>query len=205
MPIAVKTFFASVTAAGLRAAWMPIDTVKTTLQVEGKDGFHILKQRVRHNGPSRLYYGAMGAMVSKWAAHFPFFSVYNYLQTLTPVPEGLRAKLIRNGCIGFAASVVSDSCANTFRVLKTYRQTHAEKISYLDAAKMVTKQDGGAKGLLSRGLFTRILSNGLQGIVFLVLWTVIDEKFFGGHSMRLKIESQNNQVQKHERHQPRSF
>ena len=42
-------------------------------------------------------------------------------------------------------------------------------------------------------------------LVFLMLWTVIDEKFFGGHSMKLKIESQNHQVQKHERHQPRSF
>jgi hypothetical protein len=39
----------------------------------------------------------------------------------------------------------------------------------MDAARAVIAADG-VKGLLGRGLKTRILANGLQGIMFSVLW-----------------------------------
>ena len=92
-------------------------TVKTTLQVKGKEGRNILIGYIKNN-PSRFYYGAVGAMVAKWSAHFPFFTVYNMLHERVPVPETLEKKLLRNGCIGFIASICSDTVANTFRVLK---------------------------------------------------------------------------------------
>ncbi len=38
-----------------------------------------------------------------------------------------------------------------------------------EAAKLVVAQDG-VRGLLGRGLKTRILSNGLQGLLFSILW-----------------------------------
>ena len=117
--IGVKTMAASTTAALMRVLWMPIDTVKTTLQVEGKDGMALLKERVRLN-PLRLYYGAVGAMVAKWSAHFPFFYCYNYLQTQFKMPDTLYEKLWRNAGIGFVSSILSDGCANTFRVLKVF-------------------------------------------------------------------------------------
>jgi len=192
--IGVKTLAASTSAALLRVIWMPIDTVKTTLQVEGKEGMVLLKQRVKQN-PMRLYYGAVGAMVAKWTAHFPFFYVYNYLQTQFEMPDTLQEKLLRNAGIGFTASILSDSCANTFRVLKTYRQTHKDKISYLEGAQQIIKGHG-VKGLLGRGLTTRIFSNGLQGVVFLVLWTYIDDKFFGGHSMKLKLDQMEEKFER---------
>ena len=117
LPIYVKTVGASTCAALLRVLWMPVDTMKTTLQVEGKDGLKLLRQRVRQD-PKRLYYGAVGAMVAKWSAHFPFFYCYNYLQTQFEMPSDIQSKLLRNGAIGFVSSILSDSCANTFRVLK---------------------------------------------------------------------------------------
>ena len=41
----------------------------------------------------------------------------------------------------------------------------------------MVKEDGVA-GLLGRGLQTKIVANGLQGLMFSVLWKLIDEKFF---------------------------
>lgn len=78
-------------------------------------------------------------------------------------------KLLRSAVIGFAASVASDTISNSLRVLKTYRQVNATPIGYADAARAVIAADG-LKGLFGRGLKTRILANGLQGIMFSVLW-----------------------------------
>ena len=47
LPLAIKTAFASPCAAGFRAILTPLDTVKTTLQIEGKPGLKLLRNRVR--------------------------------------------------------------------------------------------------------------------------------------------------------------
>ena len=46
LPALVKTIFASLAAAGFRKILTPIDTLKTTLQTQGKPGLAILKNRV---------------------------------------------------------------------------------------------------------------------------------------------------------------
>ena len=48
-------------------------------------------------------------------------------------------------------------------------RTSTEPIGYLQALKMVIEKDGVA-GLFFRGLMTKIISNGCQGILFNVLW-----------------------------------
>lgn len=116
------------------------------------------------------------------------FRQYNWLSESLPPPETVTTKLLRQAFIGFAASVVSDTISNSLRVLKTYRQVNQAKIGYRqsdvlgtvissdlsytgDAAKNILEKEGW-KGLLGRGLKTRILANGLQGIIFSVLWKV---------------------------------
>merc|ERR1739838_1033301 len=61
MPSAAQSVFASATAASMRILLMPIDTVKTTLQVEGKNGLKILKNKVRAS-PTALWHGSLGAV-----------------------------------------------------------------------------------------------------------------------------------------------
>jgi len=39
--------------------------------------------------------------------------------------------------------------------------------------------ESGVTGLMFRGLETKILSNGLQGILFSILWKHFEEAFFG--------------------------
>jgi len=43
------------------------------------------------------------------------------------------------------------------------------RIGYVDAAKAVVATDGWI-GLFGRGLVTRIIANGLQGMMFSILW-----------------------------------
>ena len=88
------------------------------------------------------------------------------------MPNNTLQKISRRALIGFVASVASDSISNSLRVVKTYRQVNETKIGYTAAARAVIAVDG-LRGLLGRGLKTRILANGLQGLMFSVLW-----KFF---------------------------
>ena len=55
------------------------------------------------------------------------------------------------------------------RVIKTTTQTSTTPISYGEALRMVIAKDG-VSGLLFRGLMTKIISNGCQGLMFSVLW-----------------------------------
>ena len=86
-------------------------------------------------------------------------------------------KLGRSALIGFCASAVSDTCSNSIRVVKVYKQANSEAISYPEAVRRVIKEDGLA-GLFGRGLSTKIIANGLQGLMFSVLWKLIDEQLF---------------------------
>ncbi len=61
LPVLVKTLGASAAASGMRIFLMPIDAWKTTKQVEGAAGLSKLLTKVRTNGPSVLWHGALGA------------------------------------------------------------------------------------------------------------------------------------------------
>lgn len=169
LPTLIKTVFASVAAACFRMILTPVDTVKTTLQTQGRDGLKLLRERVKKYGIVSLWYGAVATAAATFVGHYPWFGTYNYLDAVLPLPVTLVQKLFRSAFIGFVASVASDSISNSLRVVKTYRQVNATRISYIDAARAVIAADG-IQGLFGRGLKTRILANGLQGLMFSVLW-----------------------------------
>lgn len=173
LPIGVKTFFASGCAGCFRVILMPIDAWKTTKQVEGAEGLKRLIAKTKKH-PSALWQGSLGALSATWVGHYPWFATNNYLRANAPELDVAYGKYVRNALIGFASAVVSDSCSNSLRVLKTTRQTSIEPIGYLPAAKMIIEQDG-ILGFMGRGLKTRILTNGIQGALFTVGWRVIQE------------------------------
>jgi len=172
LPTSLKTLSASSAAATFRICLMPIDATKTIMQVEGKDGFSKLLAKVRTSGPSVLWHGAIGAATATFVGHYPWFFTYNKLNEILPQydrKKELAMFLVRNAAIGFCASAVSDTCSNSIRVLKTTKQTSTISISYPEAFRMVVQKDG-LSGLFLRGLGTKILSNGCQGLLFSVLW-----------------------------------
>lgn len=167
--IGIKSSCASFAAALWRINLMPIDTLKTSLQVNGKEGIYTLLNKYKENGLRVFYHGSMGAFVATYVGHFPWFATYNYLDSnIENYQEGIK-KFSRNAFIGFSASVVSDTCSNSIRVLKTTRQTYEVPVSYLKCSQIIVQKDGWV-GLFGRGLKTRILANGLQGMMFSVLW-----------------------------------
>jgi len=171
IPIAAKTGAASVSAGVWRIAIMPIDALKTTLQVEGKEGMALLKNKIAARGPTVMFHGALAAASATAVGHFPWFFTFNYLQAAIPVPSPDQPiyKFGRNAVIGFASSLVSDTVSNSLRVVKTTRQTFSEPISYVNVVKHVIEKDG-VMGLMGRGLKTRLIANGMQGLMFSVLW-----------------------------------
>ena len=108
-------------------------------------------------------------------------------------------KLCRHAVCGFGATCVSDVVSNVIRVLKTTVQTAEVSISYTEvqrdigeiwadagrcrpsnpnpnpnpnqAAKQVIEKEG-VIGLFTRGLGTRLLTNGIQASLFSVVWKV---------------------------------
>jgi hypothetical protein len=165
----VQTVFASLAAAAFRMVLTPVDTVKTTLQTQGRSGMAILRARIKRYGITTLWYGAIATAAATFVGHYPWFGTYNHLDATLPAAHTLFQQLARSAFIGFVASVVSDSISNSLRVVKTYRQVNETRIGYWAAAQAVIAVDG-LRGLFGRGLKTRILANGLQGLMFSVLW-----------------------------------
>jgi len=174
LPTWVKTVSASAAAAGFRVFLMPIDACKTILQVEGANGLQKLGAKIKGPpfNPLVLYHGSIGAMSATFVGHYPWFYTYNYLNaTLEQYDRKteLPKYLARNALIGFCSSAISDTCSNSIRVIKTTKQTSTTPITYMGALTSVIQKDG-VSGLLFRGLVTKIISNGCQGVLFSVLW-----------------------------------
>lgn len=183
MPVWLKTASASLAAALFRIFLMPVDTLKTTMQVQGKDGLANLWSKFKTKGPSVFYHGSLAAASATYVGHYPWFFTYNYLGEHLPKADTTVTKLARAALIGFCSSAVSDTCSNSIRVVKVYKQANTESISYPEAIKRVIAEDG-VMGLFGRGLQTKIIANGFQGIMFSVLWKLIDEKLFGPKESR---------------------
>lgn len=186
LPSPLKTVFASLVGALFRMVLMPIDALKTTMQTDGtRPALRILGARVKKYGPATLWAGAFATAAANFVGSWPWFATYNVLSANLPMPQDghVWAKLARQAFIGFVASVVSDTCSNSLRVIKTYRQVHRKKVSYRHAAQVILRTEG-AKGLFGRGLKTRYLANGLQGLLFSVLWKafadLLDKRWSGG-------------------------
>lgn len=180
----MKTAFCSLSAASWRLFLMPLDTLKTTLQTDGAKGMDLLKDKLKTGGPKAFYNGGLGAVVANIVGYYPWFATYNSLEAYLPTKDehgtefsGIK-KLSRRAFMGFGASAVSDVSSNSIRVLKVYKQTNANvTMTYGEAAKEIIAKDGIA-GLFGRGLTTKLISNGIQGAMFSVLWKTLEPMLF---------------------------
>uniref|UniRef100_A0A7S2WKN1 Mitochondrial carrier protein n=1 Tax=Rhizochromulina marina TaxID=1034831 RepID=A0A7S2WKN1_9STRA len=172
--LALATAAASVVAGLWRLLIIPLDTLKTILQVEGAQGFRAVSDRVRAGQISSLYNGAYASAFATMVGHYPWFSTYNMLEKSLAVPATFAKKVWRSAFIGLTASVVSDLATNWIRVIKTTKQASVvnKDLSYGETLKLIVGV-AGVKGLLFRGLSTRILANGLQSMLFTVFWRLL--------------------------------
>lgn len=178
--VGIKTVAGSGMAALFRVCLMPVDTCKVTMQVNGS--IRPLIGKLRAGGPSVLFHGSTAALTSSFVGHFPWYVTFNFLSERIPPAETTLGELGRRAFIGFSASVFSDTCANSLYVVKVYKQSHSETLSYAEIVRRVTSESG-VMGLLFRGLETKILANALQGLTFSVLWKYFETEIFrrNGH------------------------
>lgn len=186
LPLFAKTLAGSLAAGGFRIVLMPIDTSKTVLQVEGRQGFYNLLQDIKQrNTLSPFYRGAIATAAATAVGHYPWFLTYNALDQYLPVisdKSEILLILLRSAFLGIAASCTSDVCSNSLRVIKTTKQTAALNnskdnndaapvvdLSYVDTVKSIIEKDGIGE-LFGRGLRTRLITNMIQGALFSVLW-----------------------------------
>lgn len=173
--VGFKTVSASVAAALFRIFLMPVDTIKTTMQVTGK--FSAVVDKIKTNGPLSVYNGSVAAASATFVGHYPWFFTYNYLSEHIPKQDDRIKELGRRALIGFCSSAISDTCSNSIRVVKVYKQSHPDALTYLQVVRNVISESG-VQGLFLRGLETKIFSNGLQGILFSILWKHFEEALF---------------------------
>lgn len=203
IPLFVRTGLGSISAALWRIVIMPVDTVKTSFQVNGEGGFKLLKEKMMQEGlVATLYAGGAASAIATAVGHYPWFLVFNALSEGLPTaqeiinmkdtgidPNSIYAflstldvrllTLLRSALIGILASSTSDICSNGIRVLKTVRQTSplepGSSFSYIDAAREIIDKEGWS-GLLGRGLQTRLLSNCIQAALFSVLYKYFQDE-----------------------------
>jgi len=175
LSVGIKTVAASGSAAMFRIFLMPIDTVKTTMQVTGK--FSNVVSKVKANGIPVLYHGSLASASATFVGHYPWFFTYNYLSEKLPKQDTQLGELGRRAIMGFCSSAVSDTCSNSIRVVKVYKQSSTEAITYPQVVRNVIAESG-LRGLFFRGLETKILANGMQGILFSILWKKFEEVLF---------------------------
>lgn len=170
--IAIKTGAGSLGASLWRILIMPIDAFKSNLQIHGKEGVSTLVNKVRKSGPRVLWHGALASVGGSFLGHYPWFFTYNYLQENVPKYDG-NFSSVRSMAIGFCSGTVSDIVSNSVRVIKINRQTESNVITYRETVSRIIKSDG-IIGLMTRGLKTKILINGLQSSVFVLAFDRIN-------------------------------
>jgi hypothetical protein len=162
----------SIATSVLSSIWrinlMPIDTLDVSLQVEGKNAKKVLINKLKTNGPSVLYYGGLGWTFTNLIGNFTWFYTYRYTS------EFSNNSILHNSIQGIGCSLISDVATNPIRVLKTYKQSYPEKISYHDTYTKI-RRDHSLMNYLFRGLSSRILFHGLQNAIFLVLWKELEK------------------------------
>jgi hypothetical protein len=90
MSLTMSTCVGSVSAGIWRIFIMPVDTVKTCLQVCGSNGTSILYNRFQQEGIKCLYSGSIAASAATFVGHYPWFLTYNTLSSLLPTSAELH-------------------------------------------------------------------------------------------------------------------
>lgn len=139
-----ETAISSVVVALWRMLLMPIDTCKTVLQVDSKEGFKNLMRKVRAGKIGLLYQGCFALVVSSMVGYYPWFYTFRMLSESPIIQSTFPAGLVRNAVIGFSASVVSDIVSNSIRVLKTTKQSMGSRhaVTYGQAISIIVSEDG---------------------------------------------------------------
>jgi hypothetical protein len=88
--------------------------------------------------------GGTANAISAIASHYPWFYTFRILSHSQFLQNLIGNNYLRNALIGFTSSVVSDTFANSIRVVKTAKQSIASKqaVTYREVIAMILAVDG---------------------------------------------------------------
>lgn len=69
----VRAAGGSIIAGLFRIILTPVDTVKTIMQVEGKQGLTILGTKIKGKGPTVMFHGAVATASATIVGHYPWY------------------------------------------------------------------------------------------------------------------------------------
>ena len=121
LPGAYVSVVCSVAAGLFRVILMPLEVVKTSMQVEGKDALSSLRGRIERRGPCVLWEGLFATFGAHFAGHLPWFGTRNLLLRVLPTAPSVEVEVGRAAFIGLASSLVADLVSNPIRVIKVTR------------------------------------------------------------------------------------
>jgi hypothetical protein len=61
----------------------PVDTLKTTLQVQGARGTSLLRHRIKTSGIGSLWWGAFATAAATFVGNYPWFATVRFLVQLS--------------------------------------------------------------------------------------------------------------------------
>ena len=79
--------------------------------------------------------------------------------------------------------------SNSVRVVKTAKQTSSTQTTYMETVSRIVESDGW-QGLFFRGLGTKIISNGLQAMLFTIVWRWVSEMLEKRAEARRKLREE---------------
>ena len=155
---------------------IPIDTLSNTYQVHGKEAYNILKNKVKKNNIHVLYHGSIALTSINFISNFIWFSVFTNLNK--NLPNNINNDF-RNGLIGFSSTLSCDIVVNPIRIIKTYKQSHKENISYINCINEIFSNKNNIKNqnsisTLFRGFKIRIMINSISSGLYVILWKRIE-------------------------------
>ena len=119
------------------------------LQAHGKEGLSIVKNKVKNQGISVLYYGGLAWSVTNFVGYIGWFYTYSLMEKYNKIHQ--FNPNIYSIAEGFVCTSISDIITNPIRVLKTYRQTYPSNITYYQSYNKIVNEFG-ISNLILRGL-----------------------------------------------------
>ena len=163
-----QSIYSAVSITGWKLLWMPFDTVGNCYQVNGKNGYYIIRNKIKVHGYSTLWSGSLAYLHISLVNYTIWIYMYHQLSQYLPQTWNQD---VRNGTIGLGATFCSDIIINPVRVMKTNIQSSPIKINYSDIYQSIMKKKMG----YFRGLKTKMLFNCFNSALYVILWKRLDE------------------------------
>jgi hypothetical protein len=168
-----RSSYIALASSFIKINLMPFDNYTNMSQVRGREGLSIMKQKLHRDGLHVLYNGSTAYFLSNFLGNASWFYTLDFLNSKFYLNGEKKDDIKKNLIIGFGCSTVSDVITNPIRILKTYKQSNTVNISYSEALREIMKSKG-LGNFYFRGLGTKLILNGLNSSMFLVLWKKLE-------------------------------